>query len=53
MKKSKGKIILEEFCRCEKPIIATKNGDFGYQEYCTKCSKNIQDGFHYYDEPQN
>lgn len=49
----KKEIVLEETCKCEKPIIATKNGMFGYQEYCTKCGKNIIDGFHYYNEPQD
>lgn len=42
---------ISQYCKCNNPIIATKSGVFGYQEYCAKCKKDIEDGFHYYDEP--
>ena len=51
MKITKKKIILDDYCKCQKPIIATKNTMFGYQEYCTKCGKNIEGGLHYDNEP--
>lgn len=49
MRLKKKQLELKQYCRCEKPVIATKNGQFGYQEYCTKCGKDIEDGFHYYN----
>ena len=39
MKITKKKIILDDYCKCQKPIIATKN------------TKNIEGGLHYDNEP--
>lgn len=39
-----------EFCECENPVIVTDvSNSFGYQEYCEKCGKKIEFGWHYYN----
>ncbi|WP_205520261.1 hypothetical protein [Virgibacillus doumboii] len=43
----------EDYCICNNGSgIYTDNEMFGYWEYCTACNKKIEDGFHYYDEPE-
>lgn len=42
-----------EYCNCnELPEIYTVNGEFGYCEHCASCDKKLEDGFHFYDEPE-
>lgn len=43
-----------ELCTCENNnSVYTVNGEWGYWLYCTECEKKIEDGFHYYDEPED
>lgn len=43
----------EKECECTDPgPIYTVNGEWGYQEYCDTCKRKIEDGFHYYNEPE-
>lgn len=42
-----------EFCTCKAPGgIYVVNDHWGYWEHCTECDKRLEDGFHYYDEPE-
>lgn len=43
----------KEYCTCEdvKGVYSTV-GEFGYWDMCSGCSKPLEDGFHYYDEPE-
>lgn len=43
-----------EFCICENnqgvyPI----QGEWGFWLHCSVCNKKMEDGFHYYDEPED
>ncbi|WP_019381881.1 hypothetical protein [Cytobacillus oceanisediminis] len=42
-----------EFCICEvNKSVYSVVGDTGYWLHCAECEKKIEDGFHYYDEPE-
>lgn len=42
-----------EYCTCEDVKgTYTNNVEFGYWDMCEKCDKPLEDGFHYYDEPE-
>ncbi|MEI2464973.1 hypothetical protein [Niallia taxi] len=44
----------EEYCNCtSSSSVYTVNGEFGYWDHCTDCEKPIEDGHHYYDEPDD
>ncbi|MGG3641335.1 hypothetical protein ABES38_08130 [Bacillus gobiensis] len=42
-----------EYCTCKDvKVVHSKEGEFGYWDMCSKCDKPLEDGFHYYDEPE-
>ena len=44
-----GKYILfkDEYCKCEKPIIGKRYTSYCTQEFCTRCGKDLKDGFYF------
>lgn len=43
-----------EFCICENNKgVYTVQGEWGYWLFCSGCDKKIEDGFHYYNEPDD
>ncbi|MFE0507145.1 hypothetical protein ACWF7H_20220 [Peribacillus butanolivorans] len=43
-----------EFCICENSKgVYSDPGEWGYWLYCSDCDKKIEDGFHYYNEPED
>lgn len=42
-----------EYCKCNGSYgIYIDHKDFGYWDCCVNCERKIEDGYHYYDEPE-
>lgn len=46
--------IENEFCKCINSVsVYAVDGEWGYWLHCSDCETKIEDGFHYYDEPED
>jgi hypothetical protein len=43
-----------EYCTCNhfSAGVYSVNDESGYWDHCSNCDKKLEDGFHYYDEPE-
>ncbi|WP_179862944.1 hypothetical protein [Bacillus toyonensis] len=44
----------DDYCSCKDSGGAySVTGEWGYWDCCSDCEKKSEDGFHYYDEPED
>jgi hypothetical protein len=44
----------DDYCTCKDSSgVYSVTGEWGYWDCCSDCDKKIEDGFHYYGEPED